>query len=1349
MRPLLHIQLLGPFRAAYGDDLLETLTSPRLQSLLAYLLLHRGTPQSRQHLAFMFWPDSIESQARTNLRKALYDLRQALPNADAYLHADTQTVYWSADAPLALDLAELERALQDAAAADERGDQEAAYDALERAVEAHTGELLPSCYDDWIRPERERLHARCLDALERLAQLLEESRDIRAAVEHTQRLLRYDPLHEPAYRRLMRLHALQGDRAGALHVYHTCVTVLERELGVEPGEATQRAYQRLLEAEAVASPASPMVGEAALAEVAASAEAPVTRMPGLVASAPLIGRHPEWAQLLAAWQRAAGGAASAALIEGEAGIGKSRLAGELVRWLTRQGIRTATARCYAAEGALPFAPVVSWLRALPLPDLDLPWLSELARLLPELLDGHPELASRGPTTQSGAREPWQRQRLFEALARAVTGASQPLLLLLDDLQWCDTDTREWLHYLLRYNPQAPLMVLGTVRTEDLDAQHPLLGWIQALQHEDQITEIELSRLDEEDTLALAGHVAAHDLALELAACIYAETEGNPLFVIEMVRAGLAADQLEPACALQELPPRIQGAIEARLGQLSSQARALTEMAAAAGRAFSLELLLAATGMEEDEAIAALDELWWRRVVAEQGEASYDFTHDKLREVAYAGLSPVRRRQVHGRLARALEDRHADDLEPVAAEVAGHYEQAGQPAQAIPYYLRAAEVAQRVYANDEALAHYQYVLELLPLAAQAQRTSWQIQALGGLGETCLWVGDVDRSEALLQEAIALGKEAALAPHRLARLYYGLASGYHIRYRYTEQAQAGEAALALLGEDDESVERALINATTALAYYELEGQRGRWRELALQTATFLERLPYVEGMGQVYQVIFDVQLRGRNPTEAVRWLHILEQKALAACDLDAQAIAEHRMGRILASDGALRQAIPHYRRAVELTVQEGNVSALNYRLFWLALSLLSLGEVAEAEQQARAAVQVTSELSVGARAAWQHWVLGLVLLCKGVPEEAVASLERAIALTDTDRQPETALLAHHSLVRAYLQAGQREPALQHLARAAELATPQHLATWHGPEVQPYGLAFVHILNGLEEAHADAEAFRAYCRALPAHDTFSAGAAHSAELAQLALQQWLLAPAVPAVPMRRRDLGGFPKPPRSIEGMMSHSTLSPGWTWIDPHGDCSYVLDDGLEIRAALGRDLWRVNWSAPRVLRPVAPVHSTDATSAALGFALQTICRPVEDGRPAMGGLLLWADEDHYLRLDWGSGGPHEVTLLGCLDGQDVLLARGRLPPKSGEGERPARPLQQAHLRLEYADGEVRAVCSADGAQWYTAGRARFGISADAQCGVYAIGNIDRTIYAGAHSEGTAIRFDSVQLWGRQE
>ena len=255
MTPTLCVRLLGEFQIEENGTPLAGASSARLQALLAYLLLHRGAPQSRAHVAFQFWPDSSEAQAQANLRFVLHQLRRAIPDAEQYLQADKTSIVWRADAPCTLDVAAFEAALR-AAAPSERGGAAAGAgraaqdaDALARAVTLYAGDLLPSCYDDWIIPERERLRAALLDALERLSRWYEQQGDYLAAIGCVQRLLRHDPLREATYRQLMRLHALSGDRTGALHAYRTCQTVLERELGVEPSQATRETYERLMQAE--------------------------------------------------------------------------------------------------------------------------------------------------------------------------------------------------------------------------------------------------------------------------------------------------------------------------------------------------------------------------------------------------------------------------------------------------------------------------------------------------------------------------------------------------------------------------------------------------------------------------------------------------------------------------------------------------------------------------------------------------------------------------------------------------------------------------------------------------------------------------------------------------------------------------------------------------------------------------------------------------------------------------------------------------------------------------------------------------------------------------------------------
>ena len=223
----LRIHLFGAFNLFDGDQPITSLNAARLQSLIAYLLIHRAAPQTRQQIAFLFWPDSSDAQAQTNLRQLLHTIRKRIPRSDDLILVDEHTVGWRTDADYTLDVQAFEDALQAASAAD----GVPKINALERAAAVYAGDLLPGGYDDWLIPVRERLAQEFVAAMEQLVLLHEERRNYVAAIGHARTLLRYDPLHEATARSLMRLLALTGDRTAALRVYHACASALDRDLG--------------------------------------------------------------------------------------------------------------------------------------------------------------------------------------------------------------------------------------------------------------------------------------------------------------------------------------------------------------------------------------------------------------------------------------------------------------------------------------------------------------------------------------------------------------------------------------------------------------------------------------------------------------------------------------------------------------------------------------------------------------------------------------------------------------------------------------------------------------------------------------------------------------------------------------------------------------------------------------------------------------------------------------------------------------------------------------------------------------------------------------------------------------
>jgi len=825
---VLQIDLLGDFRLRYGDEPITSVNTPRLQSLLAYLLLHRQAPQSRQHIAFQFWPDSSEKQAHTNLRKLLFQLRNALPDADRFLLQDHLTVQWRLDAAYTLDVAELQIPLARCLTTNGKPSAQANLDDLTKVVNLYQGTLLPGCFDEWLLPLRQQLQRDVVQTLEQLISLSEHQREYRAGIRYAQQLLGLDPLHETGYRRLMQLQALNGDRAAALHHYHTCVTLLQQELGVEPDEETRALYQRILKLDG--QPVQPVKQ---------------------LFDAPLVGRTAEWATLLASWRQVQRGQVHFVLVAGEAGMGKTRLAEELLTWVSAQGMRVARTRSYEAEGGLAYAPVTEWLRANTmkpaLKQLDKIWLSEVARLLPELLTDYPQLSPPAPLTET-----WQRQRFFEALARAMLVEQGPLLLLIDDLHWCDQETLAWLHYLLHFAPHARLLVVGTSRVEEVDDAHPLTTLRLGLRREALITEIELTPLSAAEVTALAREVADDALTVAQTNQLYIDTEGNPLFVVETVRAGLGkgsaawggAQTVPPTTPL---PPSVYTVIRTRLTRLSPQAQKIASLAAVIGRSFTYAVITAAAHADEDTIIASLDELWARRIVREQGSEGYDFSHDRMRDVAYAELSRARRRQLHRHVAEALETVYAGSLDEISGRLAEHYEQTEDRTKTIYYLQRAGERSLAQFAHASAVDYGRRALVLLPPTDYATRFSLLL--------TCVRIAnhqgkrtEAQRDLESLQQIVSVlddGTSAALrrqAEVMLCVADYGRGLG--------DDLAIGTAAQAAIG----LAEQCGANDLAARAYF-------FWAE-----SNFWQNDTFVEARAQLEKAIIRARAAGLQQTAA---------------------------------------------------------------------------------------------------------------------------------------------------------------------------------------------------------------------------------------------------------------------------------------------------------------------------------------------------------------------------------------------------------------------------------------------------------------------------------------------------
>jgi len=683
------VQVLGGVQVWANGSRIDDGASPRTRTLLAALALARGQPVERAVLACRLWPDSTDGQARTNLRKVLHELRGWLPD-DGWLEVDQQR------ARLCTERVEVD--VERFWAALDQGDDRA-------AVGSCRGTLLPGHWEDWVVDERRTLEHALAGALRRL---LEAADDPAARIDTAHRLLDLDPTDEVAHRALMLAHAAVGNRALALRAFQDCTAVLDLQLGVPPSADTVAAYESIRR-----STATPTV--APLARPPVRFRSPQPRMGGL----PLIGRDRELAWLQGRWAAAQSGDALASLVTGESGIGKTRLVEELSRDCEQRGVPVLRSRAYESDGSGTLLSVVDWLRHEPairaiaqLPDR---LRTELGRLLPE---------HATPGDGQAAGDPAEaRTRLFDAATSAVAGIGSPLLLVLDDIHWCDADTIDFVLHLLRRGGLQGAMVAMTRRGHERPVDRGIDAKLADLRSEGILDDRTLGRLQPVDTATIARLASEQPWSDHEVAKLHIETDGLPLFVVEAARSGPGADHLTAT---------VKGAIERRLAHLAPLDRELLEMAAVFGRRFQPIELATATGRPENEVIDAIDDLWRLGLVVTEG-FEFDFGHDKFREVALAAISPARRRRLHQDVARALVSLRGSAVGSVADRLAEHYEHAGLVDDAIDARRAAAHRASTIGAHAQAIQHLERALSLLGgQPAGAERDHRELELVTDLG-----------------------------------------------------------------------------------------------------------------------------------------------------------------------------------------------------------------------------------------------------------------------------------------------------------------------------------------------------------------------------------------------------------------------------------------------------------------------------------------------------------------------------------------------------------------------------------------------------------------------------------------
>ncbi len=977
---MLRLQLFGPPRI-WDAERPVALNRRKSRALLFYLAT-RSEPVARDALLSFFWPDLDRAAAQQSLRTTVHGLRKTL---GPLLDADDD--YLALAESVDVDVRRFRQVL--ARAHPERA-------ALAAALDLYQGDFLAGFelpdgpdFNFWVDSERTALRQAAMRAYVNLAAAHEAAGDDAAALAVLLRGLALDPLREDLQRDAMRLHYRTGDRVGAIRRYEQLREMLDAEIGVPPMAETSALYDAIITDSLPERPLSVAPPEPARRRLSPEPDA-----------LPFTGRDREIAQL-----QSAVASGHFALLEGEPGIGKTRLACEFAR---RSGARLLLAPARELQHSLPYQPIIEALRTLE-QDADWPrlreqlhlapiWQAEVGRLLPDLF------GNLAPETLP-LSAPADEARLWEGLRRFFDHLAeiQPLLLLFDDLHWADEASIALLGYLLRppaTSPAAPrLLLLATSRP--LAPASAAAGLLQLMSRENRLSRIGLQRLSAGEIGELARNV--DPAAAELADWLQRSSEGNPYILAELLRYAreqhlLDQGRLADLRSTDVLPQSVYSLIQQRLARLSEPARRVLDAGVAVGREFEFAIVARAAALSENAALDALDELRAAGLIYPREGLRYSFDHSLTMEVAYREVGEARHRLLHRRVAEALEQVHRHNRAEIAGLLASHFAEGGAPERAAPYALQAGRQAAALAAWREAIAFFEQAIAGMPAVEQGT-------VLTELGEARLRAGeaaaaaDTFRSAADLAvrrgDTTGAGNQARLAR---AEALLPLARFAEVIELVQQVLADGRAEQAAQAEFLWGTALSLEGADLAAAAEHL----GRAEMLFHQPVDAPDRVGLV-------RTRFELGSLAAQQGELERAVTLYREALLTAVDLADTAVINWR---VLINNNLAYHLHLLADPAAETYLAAGMTLAQDYGILGVQPYLystggeiaLAAGDLATAESYFRQGLELAERLNLPERVAGIGANLGRLALARGETSLAIYELSTALARAE-------ALGAHH--------------------------------------------------------------------------------------------------------------------------------------------------------------------------------------------------------------------------------------------------------------------------------------------------------------------------------------------------
>jgi DNA-binding SARP family transcriptional activator len=848
-------RILGPLEALDQGQAIR-LGGEKQRALLAALLLHANEMLSLDQLIDELWGDRPPATAAKAVQVHVSRLRKALGSGEGggreAVIATRDHGYALVLDPERLDAGQFERLVAEGRAEVEAERPEQAVAALEQALSLWRGPPLADlAYEPFVQREASRLVELRLSALETLVDARLALGRHAEVIGDLNGLIEEHPYRERLRGQLMLALYRSERQADALQAYQQARRALVEELGIEPGE-------RLRDLERAILAQDPSLGLIVEEESApkTGTEPPDTGF---------VGRGPELEELLAGLDDAFAGRGRLFLLSGEPGIGKSRLADELLARAAARGALALVGRAWEAGGAPAYW---AWVQALDayVRDTESAALraqlgsgaGDIAQIVPELRERFPDLPAPSAPESEAARF-----RLFAATSAFLrsASASRPIVLVLDDLHAADAPSLLLLRFLARELASARMLVLGAYRDVDPLPSDQLTELLAELAREPVTRRLPLTGLSEGEVAEYVERTASDSAPPELAETLHEETEGNPLFVGEIVRLNSAEGARSEALAI---PQSIRDVIARRLGYLPEECNRVLVLASVLGREFTIDALARLADVGDDQLLDMLHEPMAARVVSDiTGESGrLGFEHVLIRETLYDELTGARRVQLHRGALEALETLYGAEAAPHHAELAHHCMAGREFEKGRRYATSAADHAIAQLAYEEAARLYSMAVEAFDSKPSARRTRCEL--LLALGDAHARAGEMDRAREAFLGAADMARSLGLA-EGLARA----ALGYGGRFTY---ARAGdsllvsllEEALAALPDTDSEI-RAMLLARLAGA---LRAEPSVDRRAALSTGA----VEMARRLGRPTTLAFALEsaFAGISPDDTEAWL-----------------------------------------------------------------------------------------------------------------------------------------------------------------------------------------------------------------------------------------------------------------------------------------------------------------------------------------------------------------------------------------------------------------------------------------------------------------------------------------------